>query len=69
MSKQEVKLPSRLIRRDGVLPGGSPQRQGLWLRLEGLVFWVAEHGLCSIGDAGEEVVMVATNEGNTERGP
>ena len=51
---------SLLIRRDGVLPGGSPQKQGLWLRLEGLAFQAVEHGLCAVRDnAGGELVLIA----------
>lgn len=51
---------SRLIHRNGILPGGSPKKQGLWLRLEGLAFQVVEHGLCWVRDAGEELVLIAT---------
>ena len=51
---------SRLIRRDGRLPGGLVWRLGLWLRLEGLAFWAAEYTLCRVGRFGEEVVLVAT---------
>jgi len=54
---------SRLIQRDGVLPGDSPQKQGLWLRLEGLAFQLLEHGLRFVKEMGEEMVMVATKEG------
>jgi len=51
---------SYLIRRNGTLPGGSPQELGLRLRLGGLAFQVMEHGPCAFGDVGEELVMVAT---------
>ena len=50
---------SRLIRRDGKLPGGSPQRPGLRLRLEGLIFWAVEYVLCQVGPFGEEIVLEA----------
>jgi len=55
-----VWVASRLIRRDGVLPGGSPQNIGLPLRLEGLAFQVAEYGLCRVKEVGEEIVLFAT---------
>ncbi len=48
---------TRLIRRDGRLPGGQFQQQGL-LRLEGLAFWAVECALCWVGQFGEEVVLV-----------
>jgi SAM-dependent methyltransferase len=51
---------SLLIRRNGTLPGGSPKKQSLWLRLAGQAFQALEHGLCWVTDAGEEVVMIAT---------
>jgi len=56
---------SRLIRRNGTLPGGSPQnlRPGLRLRLrlEGLMFHMVEHMMCwAKKDAGEEIVLIAT---------
>src|SRR2546425_1880561 len=34
---------SYLIRRNRALPGGSPQKQALWLRLEGVIFQAVEH--------------------------
>ncbi len=55
---------SKLIRKNGALPSGSPKAQSLWLRLEGLVFQAVEHGLCMVRDAGEEVVMFAGKGGN-----
>jgi SAM-dependent methyltransferase len=51
---------SRLIRRNGILPGGSPQRLGLWLKLEGLAFWAIAYGLCALREAGEEIVLMAS---------
>jgi 2-polyprenyl-3-methyl-5-hydroxy-6-metoxy-1,4-benzoquinol methylase len=51
---------SRLIRQNGTLPGGSPKKQSLVLRLEGLAFHLVEHGLCWVTAAGEEIVMIAT---------
>jgi SAM-dependent methyltransferase len=51
---------SRLIYQEGILPGGSPQRQSLWLRLEGLAFWIIEYELCRWKNVGEEIVLVAT---------
>jgi hypothetical protein len=56
----DVGCASRLIRRNGALPGGSPKEQHLWLRLEGLAFQTLEHRLCWLRDAGEEVVLIAT---------
>lgn len=56
-----MRIASRFIRRNGVLPGGSPQKIGLGLQLEGLAFQVLEYGLCSIKDVGEEVVLIATS--------
>jgi len=50
---------SRLIRRNGTLSGGSPQRQSLQLRLMGLAFQAVEHGMCWVTEAGEEIVMIA----------
>ena len=50
---------NRLIQRDGKLPGGSPQRPGLRVRLEGLAFWVIEYMLCRVGPFGEEIVLEA----------
>jgi len=41
-------------------PGGSPKKISLWLRLEGLAFWIIEYGLCWIKGAGEELVLIAT---------
>ena len=51
---------SRIICRNGILLGGSPQKLGLWLRLEGLAFQVLEYGLAMFKNAGEEIVLVAT---------
>jgi len=51
---------SRLIRRNGMLPGGLPQKLGFWLSLEGLAFQVIEYGLTKFKNAGEEIVLVAT---------
>lgn len=51
---------SRLIRRNGTLPGASLERQGLRLQLEALAFQAVEHALCHVMDAGEEVILIAT---------
>jgi 2-polyprenyl-3-methyl-5-hydroxy-6-metoxy-1,4-benzoquinol methylase len=51
---------SRLIRRNGTLPGGSPKKQSLRLRLGGLAFQALEHGLCMVRDTGEEIVIMAS---------
>ena len=52
---------SYLIKRNGQLSGGSPQRQGIWLRLEGLIFQMIEYALCKTGrNLGEEIVLIAT---------
>ena len=50
---------SSLIRRNAVLPGGSPEKIGASLRLQGLGFMAREHGLFGPRWAGEEIVMVA----------
>jgi len=54
---------SSLIRRDGSLLGGSPERIGASLRLQGLGFLAREHGLFGPRGAGEETVMVAGSRG------
>ncbi|MGB9924874.1 MAG: class I SAM-dependent methyltransferase [Methanothrix sp.] len=46
---------SSCIRRDGSLPGGSPGRAGVRMRLQGLAFQAIEHAR----GGGEEIVMVA----------
>lgn len=51
---------SRLICRNGSLPGGSPKKQGLRLKIEGLAFWAIEYSLCALKEAGEEIVMFAS---------
>lgn len=51
---------SRLIRRNGMLPGGSPTKINWRLRLEGLAFQVVEHWLRFVKEMGEEIVMVAS---------
>lgn len=50
---------SGLIRKNGVLPGSAPVKQGLWLWLGGLAFWLTEEGPSRAKGEGEEVVMVA----------
>lgn len=51
---------SSLIRRDGMLAGGSPGILSPSLRLKMLVFWAREHRLSGRSEmAGEELVMVA----------
>jgi SAM-dependent methyltransferase len=52
-------MASRLIRRAGTLSGNLPLKCHLGLRLEGLAFQAVEHGLCMVGDVGEEVVLIA----------
>lgn len=59
-SARWIWVASRFIQRNGFLPAGSPSKQGLWLRLEGLIFQGVEHGLCWMRNAGEEVVLIAT---------
>lgn len=51
---------SYLIRRDGILSGGSPQKQSFGLRLEELAFHAVEHALLWVMNAGEEIVLIAT---------
>lgn len=56
-----VWVASRSIKRDGILPGGSPQRQNLWLELEGLAFQFIEYGMLRWNKSvGEEIVLIAT---------
>lgn len=50
---------SRLTRRDGTLPGGSPERVSLQLKLGGLVFWVVEYAVSRVWHMGEELVLEA----------
>jgi len=50
---------SNLIRKNGVLPGGSPRRQSLQLRLTGLAFQAVEYGMCWVTDVGEEIIIIA----------
>ncbi len=50
---------SRLLRRDGMLVGGSPERVSLRLRMEGLFLWVLEHLIAKTHCCGEEIVLVA----------
>ena len=53
---------SKLIRKNGVLPGGSPPEQHFGSRLGRLPFRAAEQGLCwvtEVTDTGEEIVMIA----------
>jgi len=51
---------SRLIKQNGKLPGGSSRRVSLHMKLEALVFWLVEHGLCRLRGVGEEVILIAT---------
>jgi len=51
---------SHLIRRNGTLPGGSPEAQSLLLRLKGLAFKMVEYGMGGKKELGEELVLVAT---------
>lgn len=57
--KRNLHVGGRLIRRHGALSSGPPQRQGLWLRVEGLAFQAVEHGLYRVADIGEELVLIA----------
>src|SRR2546422_247819 len=50
---------SQILRRDGVLPVGSPERPPLKLRIEGFLFWVVEHLMARVRPMGEEIVLVA----------
>ncbi|MBO8143316.1 MAG: class I SAM-dependent methyltransferase [Thermodesulfobacterium sp.] len=51
---------SRLIKKNGKLPGGSPKRVTLQIKLEGLVFWIVEQALCQLKNVGEEIILIAT---------
>ncbi len=53
---------SKIIRRDGKLPGGLPKNLSLWLKVEGLIFLILEYVLCKMKDVGEELVMIAKKE-------
>ncbi len=59
-SARRIWAASQLIRRNGVLPGGLPQKLGLWLRLEGLAFQMVEYGMAMFKNVGEETVLVTT---------
>lgn len=50
---------SSLIRRDGMLAGGSPRAFSPSLRLQSLAFWAREHRLSGRWEVGEELVMLA----------
>jgi len=51
---------SRLIKRDGMVPGGSPKELSFCLRMEGLAFQAVEYGLSSRRELGEELVLMAS---------
>jgi len=50
---------SSLIRRDGVLPGGSLKGTSLWMKMQELGFLIREYGFCGPQEKGEEIVMMA----------
>jgi len=52
-------LASRLIRKNGNLPGGTPERVNKSYKLEGLLFWGLEYLLTKFWHVGEEIVMEA----------
>ena len=58
---------SRLIRKNGKLPGGSPRRVSLQMKLEGLVFWIVKYLLSQLKDIGEEIILIATKKGKSMR--
>jgi len=58
-SARSVYVASAAIRRDGVLPGGSPARTGMRMRLQGLAFQAIEYAR----GRGEEIVMRAGRRG------
>ncbi len=51
---------SCLIKGNGKLPGGSPKRVTLELKLKGIVFWMVEYVMSRIWHMGEELVLEAT---------
>jgi 2-polyprenyl-3-methyl-5-hydroxy-6-metoxy-1,4-benzoquinol methylase len=51
---------SSLIRRNGILPGGSPESKDHWLGVQGLAYQVIEYGMSGRRDAGEELILIAT---------
>jgi hypothetical protein len=53
-------MASRLIKRDGKLPGGLLENVGVQLMLEGLVYWAIEYALSRVWPLGEELVLEAT---------
>jgi len=50
---------SRLLRRDGRLPGGDPPEVALGWRLQGFAFWGLEYILTRLWPVGEELVLEA----------
>jgi SAM-dependent methyltransferase len=56
-------VKSRLLRRHGVLPAGSSLKGASLLKLEALLFWLAEYALSRRLGLGEELLMVATKRG------
>jgi len=59
-SARRIRAASLIIRREGVLPGGSSPRQSFLGRLQGLLFQLVEYGISQIRDIGEEIILVAT---------
>ncbi len=53
---------SRLIRRDGFIPGGIPPSQGTWGRVQNLLFQTVEGGISFTRPVGEELVLIATKQ-------
>lgn len=57
---RETWAASRLIKRNGALPGLFLQNQGAWQTLLGRAFRLLEYGLCQVTDVGEEIVLTAS---------
>ncbi len=51
---------SRLMKKNGKLPGGSPRRVSLQMKLEGLGFQIVEQALSQLKNVGEEIILIAT---------
>jgi len=55
-------IVSRLIGKKGISLNGLPQKVSWPLRLEGMAFQAMEHGICTVCNLGEEILLVATKE-------
>lgn len=65
-SAQWMWSASRLIRKNGMLPGGSPKDISPLMRLQGMAFRMRERGFRGPGEAGEVLVMMARRKDGAE---